>query len=113
MRSRLWRKGFRYRLAVKSLAGRPDIVLPRYGTAVFEHGCFWHSHHCRKGKRPSTNREMWERKLDTNVERDRRSRGQLEIDGWRVVVVWECELERGTDELLVELCTSRAASKSR
>ena len=109
VRSRVWRDGFRYRLAVKSLAGRPDIVLPRYGTTVFVHGCFWHSHACRKGRRPSTNIDMWDRKLDGNVARDRRNQRRLEAEGWRVFVIWECDLERGTNNLLSELHTLRRA----
>ena len=107
VRRRVWRAGFRYRLAVKSLPGRPDLVFPRYRTAVFVHGCFWHGHDCRKGRRPSSNRDFWNRKLDGNIARDCSSQSRLEADGWRVSVIWECELEQGTSALISELRATR------
>ncbi|MXX80776.1 MAG: DNA mismatch endonuclease Vsr [Chloroflexi bacterium] len=107
VRQRVWRSGFRYRLAVKSLSGRPDMVLPRFRTAVFVHGCFWHGHDCPKGRRPSSNRDFWNRKLDGNIERDKRSVDRLEADGWSVSVIWECELKSGTEQLLTKLGSQR------
>lgn len=94
LRALLHRAGFRFRLHVRDLPGRPDIVLPRYQTAIFVHGCFWHRHQgCRKTTTPSTRREFWQQKFDGNVRRDARHLSQLEEAGWTVTVVWECELE--------------------
>lgn len=85
--------GFRFRLHSKGLPGKPDIVLPRYKTVIFVHGCFWHRHRgCKVATTPKTNTEFWVEKFDRNVVRDARTREQLERLGWRVIVVWECEL---------------------
>lgn len=85
--------GFRFRLHCKDLPGRPDIVLPRYRTAIFVHGCFWHRHDgCKVASTPKSNTEFWIKKFDRNVARDVRSKEMLEAQGWRVIVVWECEL---------------------
>ncbi|ADZ72761.1 very short patch repair endonuclease [Polymorphum gilvum] len=85
--------GFRFRLHSKGLPGKPDIVLPRYKTVIFVHGCFWHRHRgCKVATTPKTNTEFWVEKFDRNVARDARTREQLERLGWRVIVVWECEL---------------------
>jgi DNA mismatch endonuclease, patch repair protein len=85
-------RGFRYRLHVKGMPGRPDVVLPKYSTAVFVHGCFWHQHPgCRYAYMPASNQEFWKTKLEGNIERDARHRARLEELGWRVEVVWECE----------------------
>lgn len=83
------------------------MVLPRFRTAVFVHGCFWHGHDCPKGRRPSSNRDFWNRKLDGNIERDKRSVDRLEADGWSVSVIWECELKSGTEQLLTKLGSQR------
>lgn len=101
--SAIWRAGFRYRLNVKHLPGKPDIVLPRYRMAVFVNGCFWHNHSCRKGRRPATNRDFWDPKLDRNVARDAADRRKLRKAGWRVYTVWECRLEQGTQRVLSRL----------
>jgi DNA mismatch endonuclease (patch repair protein) len=71
VRKRLFAAGFRYRLQAKELVGKPDIVLPRFRTVVFVHGCFWHGHSCSRGKRPASNVEFWNAKIDGNVRRDR------------------------------------------
>ena len=107
VRRAVWSYGFRYRLHLSSLPGTPDLVLPKYRLAVFVHGCFWHQHGCPKSKRPSTNREFWDRKLDGNVDRDVRDRTRLENMGWFVVVIWECSLESGTENLLMQLKRAR------
>ncbi|MES2019224.1 MAG: DNA mismatch endonuclease Vsr [Pseudomonadota bacterium] len=86
-------KGFRYRLHVRSLPGRPDLVLPKYKLAVFVHGCFWHRHcDCRYAPVPHENFDFWQLKFDKNVERDQRVLAALIENGWRVLVVWECGL---------------------
>lgn len=85
--------GFRFRLQRKDLPGRPDIVLPKFRTAIFVHGCFWHCHRCKYGSVvPATRAEFWAAKRGGNVARDRRNRAALRRLGWRVVVVWECEV---------------------
>lgn len=101
MRSLLHRAGYRFRLHDKKLPGRPDIVLKKYRTVVFVHGCFWHRHPgCRKTTTPSTRTEFWKTKFDKTVERDRRKAKELEAMGWRVITVWECELESAPDAVL-------------
>ncbi len=93
LRSLLHRAGFRFRLHVKELPGRPDIVLPRYRTAIFVHGCFWHRHEgCRNTTTPSTRAQFWQDKFDSNIDRDKRNVLYLEQLGWRVETVWECDL---------------------
>jgi DNA mismatch endonuclease, patch repair protein len=84
--------GYRFRLQRKDLPGRPDVVLPGRRTAIFVHGCFWHGHDCAKGHLPRTNVAFWSTKIDRNRERDASVRASLESSGWRVHVVWECEL---------------------
>lgn len=103
LRSLLHRAGFRFRLHAKRLPGKPDIVLPRYRTVIFVHGCFWHGHTCAKGtNRPKTRPEFWEKKINGNQERDGRNRQELENLGWRVLTVWECEL-KNQEELMTRL----------
>lgn len=94
LRSLLHRAGFRFRLHSKQLPGRPDVILPKYRTAIFVHGCFWHRHPgCRNATTPSTRREFWQAKFDGNVSRDARNRAALEADDWTVLIIWECELK--------------------
>ena len=93
-RSLLHRAGFRFRLHAKALPGRPDIVLPKYQTVIFVHGCFWHRHSdCKNATTPSTRREFWQEKFESNVSRDARNVAELEASGWTVLIVWECELK--------------------
>jgi len=95
VRSLLHRMGYRFRLHGMGLPGRPDIVLRRYCTVVFVHGCFWHRHRgCRNCTIPTNNRAFWVKKLDGNAARDRRNALALRRAGWRVIVVWECETEK-------------------
>lgn len=94
VRSIIHRMGYRYRLHRKDLPGKPDIVLPRHKKIIFVHGCFWHQHEgCKAADRPTSNTDYWNKKLDRNVERDKRHREALEAMGWKVLVVWECQLK--------------------
>ncbi|WP_175047442.1 very short patch repair endonuclease [Burkholderia lata] len=92
VRKALYARGLRYRLHVRSLPGRPDLVFPRHKAVVFVHGCFWHQHNCALFKMPSSRTEFWKEKLERNRERDREHVAKLLQDGWRVGVVWECSL---------------------
>ncbi len=92
VRRYLHSRGLRYCLHVHDLPGTPDIVLPRYRTAIYVHGCFWHGHDCKHGSvQARTNREFWQSKIETNRERDVRKATALRQLGWSVQVVWECE----------------------
>lgn len=103
VRSALFSAGYRYRLHRRDLPGAPDIVLPRHHTVVFVHGCFWHGHKCRKGRRPSSNTEFWNAKLDGNIARDERNRAALSALGWQVKIIWECAAAEGIAELIGDL----------
>ena len=92
VRRALHARGFRYRLHVKDLPGKPDLVFPRYRSVVMVHGCFWHGHSCHLFKVPSTRTEFWLAKIGRNRERDAEVRQALAGLGWRVLEVWECEL---------------------
>ena len=93
VRRYLHRLGFRYRLHDKRLPGRPDLVFPRYRTVLFVHGCFWHQHAgCHLASTPGTNAEFWQHKLSGNQMRDARQTESLEAAGWRVLVIWECQV---------------------
>lgn len=92
VRSALHRAGFRFRLHVADLPGKPDIVLPKYRTAIFVHGCFWHGHKCRNFKWPKTRKAFWKAKIEGNVARDRKAIGELRRSGWNVKVIWECRV---------------------
>lgn len=106
VRKYLFSKGFRYRKNVKKLPGCPDIVLPKYQTVIFVNGCFWHKHDCPRFVWPSSNQDYWRSKILRNVERDQLSRQELEALGWKVIVVWECELKKKVrDTRLAELET--------
>lgn len=93
VRKFLFSKGLRYRINVKHLPGSPDIVLPKYKTVVFVHGCFWHGHSCRKGRLPQTNIDFWSTKIRMNKERDDRIITELRQKGWNVLVIWQCEID--------------------
>lgn len=101
--------GFRYALHKKDLPGSPDIVLTKYRTAVFVHGCFWHGHSCYRAKIPSTRSHFWKRKIEANRVRDARVTNQLKQLGWRVVVVWECAL-KGRKKIGGQMAAAACAS---
>ncbi len=93
LRKELFSRGFRYRKNVADLPGKPDIVLPKYRAVIFIHGCFWHQHPgCKESARPKSRQEYWEAKLNRNIERDALNVERLKNLGWRVYIVWECEL---------------------
>lgn len=98
VRKYLFSKGLRYRKNVRTLPGKPDIVLPKYKTIVFVNGCFWHRHDCGRFVMPSSNTEYWEKKINGNVERDKTNIALLEEQGWRVIVIWECQLKKKVRE---------------
>ena len=110
VRSTLHRNGFRFLLHRNDLPGKPDLVLPKYRMAIFVNGCFWHGHDCKKGRRPATNKAFWQAKLDKNVERDRRNEEALSEAGWHVVVIWECELDEGIEQVTRRLVQQRDES---
>ncbi len=83
--------GYRFRLHRKDLPGSPDLVFPRLKKAIFVHGCYWHRHDCKKATTPKTNVDFWRQKFERNVERDRKALTELSKQGWRTMVVWECE----------------------
>lgn len=95
VRSYLHRKGFRFRLHVKTLPGQPDIVLPKYKTVVEVRGCFWHKHEgCKVSNNPLSNADYWQKKFQRNIERDKKNAKELYALGWRLIVVWECETSK-------------------
>lgn len=101
--------GFRFRLNGRNLPGKPDIVLPKFRTAVFVHGCFWHRHsNCKIATTPKSNTAFWVEKFDRNVRRDARVIEELELLGWRVITVWECELS--SQKAIRETATGIAAT---
>ena len=93
VRKHLYANGLRYRKNVRTLPGCPDIVLSRYRVAIFVHGCFWHMHDCGRFHWPETNRDFWRHKIQCNVERDKLNKEKLRSLGWKVLTVWECELQ--------------------
>ena len=123
LRHALWFQGFRYRINDKRLPGSPDIVLPKYRTVVFVHGCFWHGHKdCKYYIVPETNKEFWVAKVARNQERDQEVWRKLEAKGWNVIIVWECQLKKAnidatvarvSDEIVRNGETYRAAQEER
>ena len=94
VRKLLHSMGYRFRLHRKDLPGSPDIVLPKYKTVIFVHGCFWHRHqNCKYASNPKTRREFWEKKFKENIERDKKTQEKLKNLGWKTKIVWECELK--------------------
>ena len=100
VRKRLFADGFRYRINVPDLPGKPDIVLPKYRTVIFVNGCFWHRHNCKRATIPKTNTDYWIKKLENNVKNDEKNYALLRNLGWHVIVVWECEIKSDFDKLI-------------
>ena len=102
VRKFLFSQGFRYRKNVRTLPGSPDIVLPKYKTVIFVNGCFWHGHEgCKCFVWPKNNADFWHEKITTNIQRDAKKKALLELAGWRVLVIWECELKKGKAETVL------------
>jgi len=94
VRQALHKQGYRFRLHISNLPGKPDIVLPKWKTVIFVNGCFWHRHKgCQRSTTPTSNRKFWTDKFDRNVKRDRKNKRALKRLGWKVLVVWECEAD--------------------
>lgn len=109
VRRYLFSRGLRYRVQVRKLPGNPDIVLPKYKTVIFVDGCFWHGHEgCKYFRMPKSNVEFWENKINRNIARDIRNRGELTALGWRVIRIWECDIRKaaGREEFLQALYTA-------
>ena len=107
LRRSLWHLGFRYRVNDRCLPGSPDIVLPKYRTVIFVHGCFWHGHKdCKNYTVPKTNTDFWTAKIARNRQRDQDTWRQLEAKGWSVIIVWECELKKQRLQETVETTAS-------
>lgn len=106
----LHRIGFRYRLHNSGLPGKPDLVLPRYKSVIFVHGCFWHGHtdvSCRLSRIPKSNIDFWKKKISINQTRDERIINELHALGWRVFVIWECQVnDESVLKTLVNLLTA-------
>lgn len=98
VRKYLFSKGLRYRKNVSSLPGKPDIVLRKYNSIVFVNGCFWHKHECGRFVMPTSNTEYWSKKINGNVERDKSNIAKLESIGWKVYIIWECQLKKQVRE---------------
>ncbi|HEV2818258.1 MAG TPA: very short patch repair endonuclease [Allosphingosinicella sp.] len=112
VRKALHAAGFRYRLHRRDLPGTPDLILPKFRTAVQVHGCFWHGHDCPKGRRPQSNVEFWNAKLDRNAARDEANRQALVGRGWHVLTVWECSVDQGIEHILTHLHALVGSSES-
>jgi DNA mismatch endonuclease (patch repair protein) len=112
VRSYLFRRGFRYRKNVRELPGKPDIVLPKYRTVIFIHGCFWHMHEgCRNSTLPKSRQEFWKAKLTGNVKRDRQNTLALINKGWQVLVIWECEILENLEETMKGVISKLLSSR--
>lgn len=104
LRSALHRLGYRFRLSDRRLPGRPDIVLPKYKTAVFVHGCFWHRHRgCKYAYVPKSKVEFWQQKFEENIARDERNIRDIRSNGWIPIVVWECQIKHDLDSCIQRL----------
>jgi len=97
VRSFLYKMGYRFRLHVKQLPGNPDVVLPKYRAVIFVHGCFWHGHNdCKGGEIPKTRFLFWQNKIFENVSRDKKAFIELNLNAWRIAIVWECALKNNS-----------------
>ena len=113
VRSLLFRRGYRFRICQPCLPGKPDIVLKKYKSAIFVHGCFWHGHdNCQNARIPKSNVEFWTNKIKRNKERFAEVKRQLELEGWKVIVIWECELTKGKIEKTIQDLVSQIQARN-
>ena len=113
VRKYLFAKGFRYRLHSKNLPGKPDIVLPKYRTAIFVHGCFWHGHEgCKYFVVPKTKTEWWQKKIDRNKEIDVESVKKLKADKWKIIILFECELKKSNIDFTLKSLVKKLKSQA-
>ena len=104
VRSWLHKRGYRFRLHRKDLPGTPDLVLPKYNTVIFVHGCFWHQHPgCKKTTIPKKNHTFWKQKLERNIERDREVILELKKRGWDVIIIWECDIKSNFELVMAKV----------
>ena len=104
VRKYLFHEGFRFRKNDKRYPGKPDVVLPKYRTVIFVNGCFWHQHKgCKNATIPKTRTEFWIKKLQRNVENDKKHISELETSGWKVITLWECELEKNFEQSMEQV----------
>jgi DNA mismatch endonuclease, patch repair protein len=103
VRNFLFHKGFRYRINAATLPGKPDIVIKKYNSVIFINGCYWHGHNCKDGHLPKSNIDFWGKKIGKNIERDQRNYVLLRDMGWKVIVIWECEIEKDFDNTMPKL----------
>ena len=104
VRKYLFAQGYRFRINDKRYAGHPDIVLPKYKTIVFIHGCLWHYHpNCKIAHIPKSNTNFWVEKINRNVANDKKHVDALEAEGWKVITLWECEIDRDFDNTMLRL----------
>lgn len=113
VRKYLFSQGFRYRKNVKKLPGKPDIVLPKYKTIIFVNGCFWHGHeNCKKSALPATNIAFWKGKISSNIIRDKKTYAELSDMGYKVLVIWQCELNAKKREITLSELTREIKSST-
>ena len=113
VRSLLFRRGYRFRICQPCLPGKPDIVLKKYKSVIFVHGCFWHGHdNCKNARIPKSNVEFWTNKIKRNKERFAEVKRQLELEGWKVIVIWECELTKGKIEKTIQDLVSQIQARN-
>ena len=104
LRKLLHSMGYRFRLHRKDLPGSPDIVLPKYKTVIFVHGCFWHRHeNCKYASTPKTRQEFWNKKFKENINRDNLNQANLSLKGWKIIIIWECQLKGDKKKLIRDL----------
>ena len=104
VRKELFRRGYRFRKNDRRYPGHPDIVLPKYKTAIFINGCFWHRHeNCKLATTPKTRQDFWQAKFEKNVENDRKHVNELKSMGWNVITVWECEIKSDLEKTVGEI----------
>lgn len=104
LRSLLFRKGYRFRKNVNALPRKPDIVLKKYNTVIFVHGCFWHSHEgCSNSVIPKTRTEFWCNKFQVTIKRDKKIIKELKDSGWNVIIVWKCQLKKNCNDIIEQI----------